>query len=155
MYSGPMDMTSDSAPEPSAIPRPPRQAYLDGIPGYEPVETWGLEDPAKVPERLRTWKAQQARYGFDSRSTWSLDTAVLELTYERLRMYRDIASSKISMDFHYFGWAGGRITQGQALDLLIGFAETALSAEVEELESAAATGKFWDLWAIVHRVMWW
>ena len=158
-----MATISDSSPEPSAesVPsvlpelKPRRRAYLDDLNGYEPVDTWGLQDGADPAKRQRAWVAQRARYGFDSRATWSLDTAVLELTYERLRMYRDIASTVISLETYKFEWLGDTVTQGKAIDLLIDLAEDALDSEIDEEFSAKAADNFWKLWAQVHRVMWW
>ena len=158
-----MATISDSSPEPSAesVPsvlpelKPRRRAYLDGLNGYEPVENWGLQDGADPAKRQRAWVAQRARYGFDSRSTWSLDTAMLELAYERLRMFRDLAPTVISLEYHKFEWLGATIDQGEAIDLLIGFAEDALDSEMDEPFSSKAADNFWSLWALVHRVMWW
>lgn len=156
-------MTSDPSTEPSpesapsVLPelKPGRRAYLDSLNGYEPVETWGLQDGADPARRQRAWVAQRARYGFDSRVTWSLDTAMLELFYERLRMFRDLAPAVISLEYHKFQWLGTTINQGEAIDLLILFIEDALDAEMDEGITIRAAENFWALWAQVHQVMWW
>ena len=158
----PMATISDSLPEPSdrepsVLPelQPGRRAYLDSLKNYKPMDSWGLQDGDDPEKRQRAWVAQRARYGFDSRATWSLDTAMLELFYERLRMYRDLAPTVISLEFHKFEWLGAPIDQAMALDLLIDFIEIALDSDMDEAISAKAATNFWTLWGQVHHVMWW
>ena len=38
--------------------------------------------------RNKFWKEQRKKYGFDSRQIWNLDTTMVELLYERLKMYK-------------------------------------------------------------------
>lgn len=133
----------------SNLPAAPRRAYLDGIDGYEPTTSWTKPEEDRQPR----WAAQQARYGFDDRQTWSLNTAMVELLYERLQMYYTFASEHIDLDLHKFEFEGRELTQREAVLKLIQLG--AIILEDEELEGPSPTNRFWSLWTIVHPVMWW
>jgi len=151
------ETTADSTPA-FILPelQPGRRAYLDGLGSdYEPAESWGFQDGADPARRQRAWVAQRARYGFDGRETWSLRTTMMELLYERLKMYLDLADSVINLDHYQFIFEGVAFTQRECIVLLIALAEDALHPDREERVSDEASGRFWTLWALIHPVMWW
>lgn len=151
------ETTADPTPA-SILPelQPGRRAYLDGLGSdYEPAESWGFQDGADPERRQRAWVAQRARYGFDGRETWSLKTTMIELFYERLKMYLDLANPVIDLDHHSFVFEGVELTQKECIALLISLAEDALRRDSEESISDRASERFWNLWALVHPVMWW
>jgi len=139
---------------------PQRRAYLDDLgPDYEPSTTWTNAPDGKEDERQRRWNAQQRRYGFDSRQTWSLDTAMVELLYERLQAYLPLADEYINLDFHKISFEGEELTQKEAIEKLIGYCRERLAPDVysenKDYQGEKAAEKLWNLWAVLHPYMWW
>lgn len=134
-----------------------RRAHLDDLgPDYEPSDTWGEEQSEKTAQRQRRWAVQQRRYGFDDRQTWSLDTVMIELLYERLKAYFPLADDFVDLTFHKFEFEDETLTQRDAVLKLIELAHQSLDPEDGYADAGAtARSRLWNLWAIVHPHMWW
>lgn len=130
----------------------PRRAYLEKLQGYEPTTSWGVD---RNDERLEEWAKEQERYGFDSRQTWSLDIAMVELLYERLSMYLEIAENTIDLEIHVFEFEGEKLNQREAIKQLLSMAKLILTTTDFGEELRVRSTRFWSLWAITHPVMWW
>lgn len=96
--------------------------------------------------RAERWREQQDKYGFDDRSTWSLDTTMLQLLYERTKMFLEV--NIIDTEYHHFEYNGEDYTQEQLIQMMLKNIED--HSKNEEVELVA-----WDIWAIIHRAMWW
>lgn len=69
--------------------------YLEDINcQYIKEDTYGEDDPQHVEK----WKTEREEYGFDSRDTWNMDTIMLELLYERLKMYMEV--NIVDLEYH-------------------------------------------------------
>lgn len=137
---------------------PQRRAYLDSLgPDYEPSTTWTNAPDGKEDERQRRWNAQQKRYGFDSRQTWSLDSAMVELLYERLQAYLILADQQINLEFHSVEFEGETLNQKEAIMKLLGYCREVLvpSYDDEDFQEERAAKQLWNLWAVLHPYMWW
>lgn len=117
--------------------------FLDDI-GYVD-ELTGLEnDPAYGGRFIE----QQKMYGFDDRDTWNLHIKMVELLYERLKMYDMV--NIVSTEFHTVEHGGETITMQQALDLMIDLAAEVLTSDSNEYVDALNDaedeffGTYWD-----------
>lgn len=115
--------------------------YLNNLKNYTSLteKDWG-EDP-----RIEQWEKEKKEFGFDSRETWSLDTTMIELLYERLHMYLEKADPVIVI----------REPVRQAIEEILHLASIALDEEGDEEVSMEAADKLWKLWSENHRFMWW
>lgn len=50
-------------------------------------------------ERYNRWMQERKEFGFDSRETWNIDKGVVEWIYTRFRMYLDVASDIVDLDW--------------------------------------------------------
>ena len=113
--------------------------FLDDI-GYVD-ELQGLEnDPGY--SRLRE---QQETYGFDDRDTWNLNTTMVTLLYERLKMYDEV--NIVDTSFHTVEHNGVVLTMQQALELMVELAEEVLTHGISEYDQALAREEeeYWEL----------
>lgn len=128
-----------------------RRKYLYGLADdYISIRDIDIEKPS-VRKRL---EKQRKRYGFDERETWNLDYHILELLYERLRMYKDVASDIIDMTYRTYEYKGKEYNQEQILNRLINLSETVLSDD-HGFEILPEENEFWELWAKFHNLFWW
>jgi len=138
-------------------PRRQRRAYLDDLGIYEPSTEWTNASEGQEDKRQRIWDAQQRRYGFDSRQTWSLHNSMTELLYERLKAYLPLADSYIDLELHKISFEGEELTQKEAIERLIGYCREALAPDFdsEDYQGEKVAEKLWNLWAVLHPYMWW
>ena len=103
---------------------------------------------------LNRFRKQRKTYGFDERDTWSLDSMMIEMLYERVRMYVDVASEVVNLDFHEFEIDGEVYSQIQAIKLLLEACEKYLLND--DLFPNDEDGKrVWEIWATLSPAMWW
>lgn len=123
--------------------------FLDAI-GVEYPDLWVGEDD----ERRAKWQAEAQEYGFDSRDTWSLDTVMLQLLFERLSLYLEKAAPVVDLTFHKFQVEGVEMTQQEVIEDLLRDLAAYLTDEDEELPADFAPS-IWRRWAVVSPAMWW
>ena len=99
--------------------------------------------------RQGEWKKQRKKYGFDERQTWNLNTTMIELLYERLMMYKEIAA--IDLSFHKITIEGEEKTHGEWVDILISLSEIYLNDFYDEENEE----RIWDIWSKISWSMWW
>lgn len=114
--------------------------FLDDI-GYVD-ELAGLENDPAYGGRFTE---QQETYGFDDRDTWNLHIKMVELLYERLKMYDMV--NIVNTEFHTVEHGGETITIQQALDLMVDLAAEVLTSDSNEYFDALndAEDKFFDI----------
>ena len=80
-----------------------KHGYLEEI-GVKADElcALGTTDKDWSGGRFARFMEERARYGFDSRETWSLDYTAACWLYEHLRMYIDQASKIVNLSFYKF-----------------------------------------------------
>ncbi|MBU5669599.1 hypothetical protein KQI68_07070 [Peptoniphilus sp. MSJ-1] len=129
-----------------------RRKYLEEVdPKYQ-----SIRDLKVSKKRRKRFKKQRDKYGFDERETWNLDYLMLELIYERLRMYKDVASEIINLDFHKIDYKGQTYTQNQVLNRLIVLSKQALTREEAPFTREIIGEKeFWELRSKVFPYFWW
>lgn len=128
-----------------------RRRYLYGLSDdYISIRDIDIKKPS-VRKRL---ERQRKIYGFDERETWNLDYHILELLYERLRMYKDTASDIIDMTYRTYEYKGKEYNQEQILNKLIKLSETVLSDD-HGFEILPEENEFWELWSKFHNLFWW
>ncbi len=128
----------------------PRRAYLDELKNYESTTgSTGFED-----ETVRRFEVQNARYGFDERQTWSLDHAMVETLYERLRMFQDLNHWTQTEGPVIAQFEGKSLTKGSAIAELLRLAELVLTTHGDPMAREAAAEQLWKLWVAVHPHMW-
>ncbi|MBU5669546.1 hypothetical protein KQI68_06795 [Peptoniphilus sp. MSJ-1] len=129
-----------------------RRKYLEEVePNYQ-----SIRDLKVSKKRRRKFKKQRDIYGFDERETRNLNYLMLELIYERLRMYKDLASKIINLDFHKIEYKGKTYTQNEVLNRLIVLSKQALKDDKDIwIEQYKEEKEFWELWSKVFLYFWW
>ena len=132
--------------------------YLNDIGVKDESLPWNWQEDDK---RQAQWKKERTEYGFDQRDTWSLDYTLSLLVYERLKMYKEIASKVIDlnhpMQVHEF--EGKNVLLGDAIDrVILGF-EAFITAREENWHPYEKITeeyyKCWSLLAIIMPRLWW
>lgn len=123
--------------------------------------------PFEIPseKRQKKWAEETEKYGFSSKDTWSLHETMLELLYERLCLYLEIADQHIDLTYYKFMFEGKEYDRKQLIEMMIENAEKYFFIEYEfdgdsytaekELEAVEAKNKVWRIWAIVEDKMSW
>lgn len=135
--------------------------HLEDLPNHRTIEEQVEDDDERSP----AWKKEREEFGFDSRQTWALDSAMLELLYERLIMYREKANEVINMTWRAYDVSSvpkvgkKEMNQLEIVDAMISYAKESLNGDPDSLEEEAelmyCTKTVWELWAIIHHHMWW
>ncbi len=134
-----------------------RCKYFDdlGIPAYK----YGVNFLDKNDKRLKKYKKQKEKYGFDSRETWNLDKMFAEWLYTRCTMYLKEADGIVDLEFHKFEYNGKTYTQKQAIKKVIKWSKYYVlhKFDCDETEQKAYKKmvKAAELWAIIFPAMWW
>lgn len=127
--------------------------YIEEIIGHG-----GLKHiPIEGEDRQFKYDVQRKTYGFDSRETWNLDASMIELLYERVRMYVDV--TMVDTTFHKITINKKKKTQEQWIDHLIVLCEAyLLTAENDFLNDEMKTKlqkEIWTIWSELAPYMWW
>ena len=96
--------------------------YLDDL-GLK-IEHYGTNFISDDDSRSENWSKQREEYGFDERETWNLDTTFIEWVYTRFLMYKEICI--IDTGYHKIFYKNEKITQGEAIDKVLGLAKEIL-----------------------------
>lgn len=127
--------------------------YIDELENYESIDANMEHD-----DRNEKWAKEKEIYGFDSRQGWSLDYSMLELLYERLCMFQKDSSDSINtFDVsHIDGLEKESMTQAEIVDEMIQLGKAVLNND-SFMNDKISDKSFiiWELWALVHKSMWW
>ena len=129
-----------------------KRYYLDKIGYMDRADIYCNKD-----KRQKKWRKQRKKYGFDERETWSLYNSFYCWLYERLKLYKKLASKKIKLDFYKFEYKGKTYTQIQMINEMIKRLELYLSKDFNEYNQThnALVTEIAEMWALVLPVMWW
>lgn len=131
---------------------------LDELGAQGAQGTWNMVED--TDERHPAWAVERDIYGFDSRDTWSLDSTMMELLYERLVMFKkrsydmvDLSSSLVKID-------GEVRSVDNVLDELIELSRTVIvnqnsSDPMNEAEVHAVAKRVWSIWTQAFQSFWW
>lgn len=114
---------------------------------------------SKDDKRQDRWKKQRETYGFDDRDTWNLDITMVELLYERLRMFEEVAPTTNLETI--IPTKQGDYSKQEVLDNLLEKSRKAIrlfhNAEntSEEAQIQILLAEIWELWAQVQGSFWW
>lgn len=139
--------------------------YLEGI-GVTPTNqiTDNSDD-----EREERWAKDTKVFGFDDRDTWNLDSTMLELLYERVRMYVEV-SEIVNHEATTLIVDGVKRPLSWVIDEILRLSKEALTFDqtipdegfetLEEYEQAErrlldTQKKVWSLWAQSFYCFWW
>lgn len=131
--------------------------YLEEL-GIESKDTpWDWNDN---DNRQKYWYEQIKEYGFNEKDTWSLDYTMELLLYERLCMYKELASNVIDLDFHTFEFKGMEITQRQCIDAMLEGLKLDITLEPfdEKREDEVIKKKIdniWKIYDLCKNTLWW
>lgn len=127
--------------------------YLDEL---DSNGTWNMTNP--TDERNSLWEKQQEEYGFDERDTWNLDHTMLELLYERIKMFIEV-SEIMNHDLNKVTVDGEELPFPEVVDNLLELCETVIrnnnTFEMGLDEQAEIEKKIWSIWAQTFQSFWW
>lgn len=127
--------------------------YLDEL---DSEGTWNMTNP--TDERNALWEKQQEEYGFDERDTWNLDHTMLELLYERIKMFIEV-SETMNHDLNKVTVDGEELPFPEVVDNLLELCETVIrnnnTFEIDFDEQAEIEKKIWSIWAQTFQSFWW
>lgn len=121
-----------------------------------PIEKCGTNFCGNDDRRYGHWMKQRGKYGFDSRETWSLDSAFFTWLYERLMLYRKEASKIVDLTYYRFNIDGHQYTQIEAIDEMLRLLRKILKHGRPDTDKNRERGKkVIRIWAEVFPAMWW
>lgn len=95
--------------------------------------------------------------GFSSLDTWNLDVTMVEVLYERLKLYLEVTAPIINLEIER-DWGhllqNGK-TQLELIETLIKMCEEYLLDDNLMWEVENSADEIWDLWKIISPAMWW
>ena len=137
-----------------------RHKYLEEVEPLKNKEFLKAEHPRKWAagdkEREKVWYQERRKYGFDSRETWSLDSAFYIWLYERLMMYKERASEIVDLTYHTFEYKGETLTQIECIDRMIEGCKLYIQeSKPDDKEIQEKIKSVCEIWALVIPAMWW
>lgn len=127
-----------------------KRAYIDEL---------GIETPQQFSTNGKSnlRKKERMTYGFDARETYSLDSTMDMLLYERLKMYLKVTDEIINLTFHKFKYKNKIKTQEEMINILIDKLKVSLQKDMYELTPSELEyiSDRWEIWSLIHRHMWW
>lgn len=103
--------------------------------------------------RSHNWRMERKIYGFDNRETWNMDYNFVLWLLERLVMYKEV--SIVDLTYHKGNFKGKKITQEEAIDLMIEKAKACALIDSHESEWSENWDDLMDLWKEWGPAMWW
>lgn len=112
--------------------------------------TWNMFEPGK-DKREEQWSKEKEIYGFDSRDTWNLDSTMIELLYERLKLYKEVTIVELKARDHTIN----NVTKNaeEWVDKLLELCEEYITTDhfVKETNDS----EIWGIWAVISSSIWW
>lgn len=126
-----------------------------GIKLEETPQGWNEGD-----SRQEFWSEERNKYGFDERETWSLNYTMNLFLYERLCMYKEIASKCIDLKYHKFTYKGTELTQLECIDRMIEGLRLDLTLgdydkKREDKEISELIEDVYPIYALCKDALWW
>lgn len=124
--------------------------YLDDL-GI-PLQNQHTNFSNNKDRRWKRWKKERKVYGFDSRETWNLDKMLVEWIYTHFKMYKELTI--VNLKFHKFDYNGEKITQEEAIDIILEACENCLISDNDLLDESLPE----EIYTLIGRVMpamWW
>ena len=116
----------------------------------DPFWEWSLNKEESL------FSFERAKYGFDSRETYSLDHTFYIWLYERLKRYVEIAKNVINLEFHEIEYNGVMHTQLGWINIIFERIEFLYSEEYEETdENVCYTNEIASIFAVLLPYLWW
>ena len=124
-----------------------KRFYLDDI-GYKPPTS----------RNKHAIKKQMKHHGFPDSEIWNIDLTMIELLYERLCRYTDIAP--VDTNYHTMQYKGKIYTQHQMIVALKVKCVVYLNnfndlTTLESKQLAEMNDEIWEIWKILAPFMWW
>lgn len=131
---------------------------LDELGAQGAQGTWNMVED--TDERHSAWALERDVYGFDSRDTWSLDSTMMELLYERLVMFKKRSYDMVDLSSSFVKIDGEVRSVDNVLDELIELSRTVIvngnsSDSMDEAEVHAVAKKVWSIWTQAFQRFWW
>jgi len=129
--------------------------YLDEI--NSPLTLHSLQ---KDDERHEVFQWQIQKYGFASCDLWSLDYTMLQLLYERLKMFKKDYDKYAVEDEYSLITIGKKTKQlGEWIDEILTLSKDLLRDEGKnyfsyEAENGKKTKRVWKIWSNVYGAIW-
>lgn len=126
--------------------------YLDDL---DSKGTWNMTNASD--KRIDIWKKEQAIYGFDERDTWNLDHTMLELLYERIKMFVEIVNiedyqTKVIVDDKETAFSA---VVNELIELCEKVIKNNTSFAIDFEEQNKLERRIWSLWAQTFDYFWW
>lgn len=111
-----------------------------------------------IGRRLKFW-AQRQFYGFDETDTWGLRFTMIELLYERLRMYRKVAPHQIKLN-RPITIRGVTHTELEWVDMLLLMMKQLIMDDFDYDKDGYGIDQLtqqmvWEIWHHIQPSMWW
>lgn len=110
-------------------------------------------------ERADALHKEKEAYGFDSSETWSLDTSMTVLLYERLMMFKEVSGlvdhsfNKVTIDEETLGLD---VWIDRCIELSRKYLTTKISDDDwDEAEQEERLKRVWKIWSHIVLFMWW
>lgn len=125
--------------------------YLEEL-NYSSIEKQTKNDSRRQKKR---WKKERKKYGFDQRDTWNMDTTMIELLYERIRMYLEVTI--VDLDYHKILINGTEKTLRYWLRVLLVLCAEFLTEDEDysKIDDGTLSRKIWSIWAELVAYVWW
>lgn len=112
----------------------------------------------RLTRRLKWW-VERRLYGFDETETWSLDFRMVQVLYERVRLFKKYASKHVHMD-HEVTVRGVTHTQEEWIDMLLLLMKQYLNNDFDYKKEGFRVehdtkNMIWAIWSELHETMWW
>lgn len=110
---------------------------------------WGWDNNG---ERQVKWQEQRDTYGFDERETWGLDFTFGIWLYTRVKMFKEVSSKIIKLDFNKFIIDDKEYTQLEIIDQILENTKIYLTSSDDNIDKLIKSA---ELFAKVLPAMWW
>lgn len=105
---------------------------------------------------IKVWEQEQKIYGFDSREVITLDITMIEILYERLKMFLEYAQEK-ELKANTRIVHGNEMTHGEIIDKIINNCTyilkndngSGLNEKINKMKS-----DIWYYWSIIQNITW-
>lgn len=106
---------------------------------------------ADHPTMSEVWEKERGEYGFDSRDTWHLNISMLELLYERVKLFKEKASHAKKEDLNIVKVGSENIPFSKVVEEIIELSEKVLTYNGEDVsmfykEDYNRQRRVWELW---------
>ena len=105
----------------------------------------------KDDDRQEKFAQEKQEFGFASWETWNLDHTMIQLLYERVKLFKEVSISRLT--YHSIEFEGEEYTTEEAIDLLLSLCEQYFADPT--WDNGEVMRRIWRLWAELSPSMWW